>query len=59
MPTIVKNYYNILSRLQRLRAHASVGCGSVGQSQAAWKLINIHILKLWLSAHWSAAADER
>jgi len=31
----------------------------VGQSQAAWKLINIHILKLWLSARWSAAADER
>jgi len=24
----------------------------VGQSQAAWELINIHILKLWLSAHW-------
>jgi len=31
----------------------------VGQSQAAWKLINIHILKLWLSAHWLAAADDR
>jgi len=27
MPAIAKNYYNILSRLQRLR----VGCGGVGQ----------------------------
>ena len=27
--------------------------------QSAWKLINIDILKLWRSAHWSAAADER
>jgi len=59
MPTIAKNYYNILSRLQRLCAYTSVGCGGMGQSQAAWKLINIHIPKLWLSAHWSAAADER
>jgi len=28
-------------------------------SQAAWKVINIHTLKIWRSAHWSAAADER
>jgi len=59
MPAIAKNYYNILSRLQPLCIHASVGCGGMGQSHAAWKLINIHILKLWLSAYWSAAADEK
>jgi len=38
MPTIAKNYYNILSRLHRLlepRAHASADCSGVGQSQPA------------------------
>jgi len=47
MPTIAKNYYNILSRLHRLlepRAHASADCSGVGQSQPA--NLNIHIQAL-------------
>jgi len=28
------------------RIATKLGCSGVGQSQAAWKLINIHILKL-------------
>jgi len=41
------------------RIATKLGCSGVGQSQAAWKLINIHILKLSVSADWSAAEDER
>jgi len=39
-----------------IRAHASVGCA------AAWaeaRLPKYSYFKLWLSAHWLAAADER
>ena len=46
MLTIAKNYYQYFQPSAATTCHASVGCGGVGQIQAAWKLINIHIQAL-------------
>jgi len=54
-PTIVKNYNNILGRLHGTARCASAGRGGVGLPGCLVANVN----KLWLSADWSAAADER
>jgi len=54
-PNIVKNYNNILGRLHGTARYASAGHGGVGLPGC----LEANVNKLWLSADWSAAADER
>jgi len=43
---VAKNYCNISQSSAATTRHANVGRGGMGQTQAAWKLINIHIQAL-------------
>jgi len=46
MPAIAKNLHNKYQSSAATTRHANVDCGSMGQTWAAWKLINIHTINL-------------